>query len=129
MQSFLYFYHIGILKKLGDDFDRVASPEKKRATEVVVADLVDDPVKTRGRRLVKVGDSVKKVVEGKEKLKKKLVGDRARRNIVLLMDKDIAEVFYSKVSDFGNFFYCLDAELEFVNRTRASVCNPGPEGM
>ncbi|KAI5432662.1 nuclear pore complex protein NUP133 [Lathyrus oleraceus] len=43
-----------------------------------------------------------------------LVGDRARRNTVLLMDRDNAEVFYSKVSDLENFFYCLDAELEYV---------------
>lgn len=45
-----------------------------------------------------------------------LVGDRARRNTVLLMDRDNAEVFYSKVSDLENFFYCLDAELEYVIR-------------
>jgi nuclear pore complex protein Nup133 len=45
-----------------------------------------------------------------------LVGERARRNTVLLMDRDNAEVFYSKVSDLENFFYCLDAELEYVIR-------------
>ncbi|XP_027332079.1 nuclear pore complex protein NUP133 isoform X2 [Abrus precatorius] len=43
-----------------------------------------------------------------------LVGERARRNTVLLMDRDNAEVFYSKVSDLEDFFYCLDAELEHV---------------
>ncbi|KAK7258372.1 hypothetical protein RIF29_23945 [Crotalaria pallida] len=43
-----------------------------------------------------------------------LVGERARRNTVLLMDRDNAEVFYSKVSDLEDFFYCLDAELEYV---------------
>lgn len=42
------------------------------------------------------------------------VGERARRNTVLLMDRDNAEVFYSKVSDLEDFFYCLDAELEYV---------------
>ncbi|XP_061361160.1 nuclear pore complex protein NUP133 isoform X2 [Gastrolobium bilobum] len=42
-----------------------------------------------------------------------LVGERARRNTVLLMDRDNAEVFYSKVSDLEDFFYCLDVELEY----------------
>lgn len=45
-----------------------------------------------------------------------LVGERARRNTVLLMDRDNAEVFYSKVSDLEDLFYCLDAELEYVIR-------------
>ncbi|XP_054818410.1 nuclear pore complex protein NUP133 [Prosopis cineraria] len=43
-----------------------------------------------------------------------IVGERARRNTVLLMDRDNAEVFYSKVSDLEDFFYCLDGELEYV---------------
>ncbi|CAK8536420.1 unnamed protein product [Lathyrus sativus] len=55
-----------LVKKLGDDFDRVASPVKKRATEVVVADPVAAPVKTPRRRLVKIGDAVKKVAEAKK---------------------------------------------------------------
>ncbi|CAL5200397.1 unnamed protein product [Lathyrus oleraceus] len=55
-----------LVKKLGDDFDRVASPEKKRSTEVVVSDSVAAPVKTQRRRLVKIGDAVKKVVEAKK---------------------------------------------------------------
>ncbi|KAJ1415555.1 hypothetical protein SESBI_17985 [Sesbania bispinosa] len=46
----------------------------------------------------------------------RVVGERARRNTVLLMDRDNAEVFYSKVSDLEDFFYCLDAELEYVIR-------------
>ncbi|XP_057725373.1 nuclear pore complex protein NUP133 [Arachis stenosperma] len=45
-----------------------------------------------------------------------LVGERARRNTVLLMDRDNAEVFYSKVSDLEDFLYCLDAEIEYVIR-------------
>lgn len=45
-----------------------------------------------------------------------IVGERSRRNTVLLMDRDNAEVFYSKVSDLEDFFYCLDAELEYVIR-------------
>ncbi|XP_014504766.1 nuclear pore complex protein NUP133 [Vigna radiata var. radiata] len=45
-----------------------------------------------------------------------LVGERARRNTVLLMDRDNAEVFYSKVSDLEDLFYCLDKELEYVIR-------------
>ncbi|KAL6975608.1 hypothetical protein U1Q18_024400 [Sarracenia purpurea var. burkii] len=40
-----------------------------------------------------------------------LVGERARRNTVLLMDRDNAEVFYSKVSDLEELFYCLDKQL------------------
>lgn len=40
-----------------------------------------------------------------------LVGERARRNIVLLMDRDNAEVLYSKVSDLEELFYCLDKHL------------------
>ncbi|XP_028803086.1 nuclear pore complex protein NUP133 [Neltuma alba] len=43
-----------------------------------------------------------------------IVGERARRNTVLLMDRDNAEVFYSKVSELEDFFYCLDGELECV---------------
>ncbi|KAJ9176795.1 hypothetical protein P3X46_012073 [Hevea brasiliensis] len=43
-----------------------------------------------------------------------LVGERARRNTVLLMDRDNAEVFYSKVSDLEEVFYCLDRHLEYV---------------
>ena len=62
-----------LVKKLGDDFDRVASPVKDRSAEVVV---VSDPVPVtppvkRSRRLVKIGDAVKKVAE--EKLKNKVV--------------------------------------------------------
>ncbi|XP_012081441.1 nuclear pore complex protein NUP133 isoform X2 [Jatropha curcas] len=43
-----------------------------------------------------------------------LVGERTRRNTVLLMDRDNAEVFYSKVSDLEEVFYCLDRHLEYV---------------
>lgn len=43
-----------------------------------------------------------------------LVGERARRNTVLLMDRDNAEVFYSKVSDLEELFYCLDKQLEYI---------------
>ncbi|XP_058780027.1 uncharacterized protein LOC131653767 [Vicia villosa] len=67
-----------LVKKLGDDFDRVASPEKKGAAEVVVAESVAAPVKTLNRRLVKIGDAVKKVGEGKEKLKMKVAEEEGR---------------------------------------------------
>lgn len=43
-----------------------------------------------------------------------LVGERARRNTILLMDRDNAEVFYSKVSDLDEVFYCLDKQLQYV---------------
>lgn len=43
-----------------------------------------------------------------------LVGERARRNTVLLMDRDNAEVFYSKVSDLEEVFNCLDRHLEYL---------------
>ncbi|KAI3969523.1 hypothetical protein MKX01_020084 [Papaver californicum] len=43
-----------------------------------------------------------------------LVGERARRNTVLLMDRDNAEVFYSKVSDLEQVFYCLTDLLEYI---------------
>lgn len=43
-----------------------------------------------------------------------LVGERARRNTVLLMDRDNAEVFYSKVSDIEEIFHCLERQLDFV---------------
>ncbi|XP_010045890.2 nuclear pore complex protein NUP133 isoform X2 [Eucalyptus grandis] len=43
-----------------------------------------------------------------------LVGDRARRNTVLLMDRDNAEVFYSRVSDLQEVFYCLEKQLDFL---------------
>ncbi|XP_019058284.1 PREDICTED: nuclear pore complex protein NUP133 isoform X2 [Tarenaya hassleriana] len=43
-----------------------------------------------------------------------LVGERTRRNTVLLMDRDNAEVFYSKVSELEEVFYCLDKQLEYI---------------
>jgi nuclear pore complex protein Nup133 len=43
-----------------------------------------------------------------------LVGEKARRNIVLLMDRDNAEVFYSRVSDIEDLFYCLSHELQYI---------------
>lgn len=43
-----------------------------------------------------------------------LVGERARRSTVLLMDRDNAEVFYSKVSDLEEVFHCLERHLYFV---------------
>lgn len=43
-----------------------------------------------------------------------LVGERARRNTVLLMDRDNAEVFYSKVSDLEEVFHCLEKQLEYL---------------
>ena len=46
-----------------------------------------------------------------------LVGERARRSTVLLMDRDNAEVFYSKVSDLEQVFYCLDKQLEYIIST------------
>lgn len=46
-----------------------------------------------------------------------LVGERARRSTVLLMDRDNAEVFYSKVSDLEEVFYCLDRQLEYIIST------------
>ncbi|XP_050883666.1 uncharacterized protein LOC127086889 [Lathyrus oleraceus] len=67
-----------LVKKLGDDFDRVASPENNRSTEVVVSNLVAAPVKIRSRRLVKIGDAVKKAVETKEKLKRKVAEEEEK---------------------------------------------------
>lgn len=46
-----------------------------------------------------------------------LVGERARRNTVLLMDRDNAEVFYSKVSDLEELFYCLDKQFGYIIST------------
>ncbi|KAG5251990.1 nuclear pore complex protein [Salix suchowensis] len=43
-----------------------------------------------------------------------LVGERARCNTVLLMDRDNAEVFYSKVSDLEEVFYCLYSYLAYI---------------
>ncbi|KAL0445240.1 UNVERIFIED_CONTAM: Nuclear pore complex protein [Sesamum latifolium] len=43
-----------------------------------------------------------------------LVGEKARRNTVLLMDRDNAEVFYSKVSDLEEVFRCLERQLDYV---------------
>lgn len=40
-----------------------------------------------------------------------LVGEKARRNTVLLMDRDNAEVFYSKVSVIEELFNCLSLHL------------------
>ncbi|KAH0867733.1 hypothetical protein HID58_074755, partial [Brassica napus] len=44
------------------------------------------------------------------------VGERARRNTVLLMDRDNAEVFYSKVSEIEEVFHCLNRQLEYLIR-------------
>ncbi|KAL1209750.1 Nuclear pore complex protein [Cardamine amara subsp. amara] len=44
------------------------------------------------------------------------VGERARQNTVLLMDRDNAEVFYSKVSELEEVFYCLNRQLEYIIR-------------
>lgn len=43
-----------------------------------------------------------------------LVGEKERRSTVLLMDRDNTEVFYSKVSDLEEVFYCLDRHLEVL---------------
>lgn len=43
-----------------------------------------------------------------------MVGERARRNTVLLMDRDNAEVFYSKISDLEEVFYCLNKHLDYI---------------
>lgn len=43
-----------------------------------------------------------------------LVGEKARRNTVLLMDRDNTEVFYSKVSDIEELFYCFSHHLEYI---------------
>ncbi|KAJ0980117.1 hypothetical protein J5N97_008372 [Dioscorea zingiberensis] len=43
-----------------------------------------------------------------------LVGEKARRNTVLLMDRENAEVFYSKVSDVEDLFYCLSNHLQYI---------------
>lgn len=50
-----------------------------------------------------------------------LVGEKARRNTVLLMDRDNAEVFYSKVSDLEEVFCCLDKHLTYVINVEQSV--------
>ncbi|KAL7250062.1 hypothetical protein ACSBR1_012127 [Camellia fascicularis] len=46
-----------------------------------------------------------------------LVGERARQNTVLLMDRDNIEVFYSKVSDLEELFYCLEKQLGYLMST------------
>ncbi|XP_073005358.1 nuclear pore complex protein NUP133 isoform X1 [Typha latifolia] len=43
-----------------------------------------------------------------------LVGEKARRNTVLLMDRDNAEVFYSKISDMEDLFNCLYHHLQDI---------------
>ncbi|ONK67430.1 uncharacterized protein A4U43_C06F20170 [Asparagus officinalis] len=43
-----------------------------------------------------------------------LVGEKARRNTVLLMDRDNAEVFYSKVSDIEELFNCMSHHLPHI---------------
>ncbi|WOL15473.1 nuclear pore complex protein [Canna indica] len=43
-----------------------------------------------------------------------LVGEKARRNTVLLMDRDNSEVFYTKVTDIEELFYCLSHHLEYI---------------
>lgn len=43
-----------------------------------------------------------------------LVGEKARQNTVLLMDRDNAEVFYSKVSELEEVFHCLERKLNLI---------------
>jgi len=43
-----------------------------------------------------------------------LVGEKARRNVVLLMDRDNAEVFYSRISEIEDLFYCLSHQLQYI---------------
>lgn len=43
-----------------------------------------------------------------------LVGEKARQNTVLLMDRDNAEVFYSKVSELEEVFHCLERKLTLI---------------
>ncbi|EHA8590645.1 putative Nuclear pore complex protein NUP133 [Cocos nucifera] len=43
-----------------------------------------------------------------------LVGEKSRRNTVLLMDRDNAEVFYSRVSDIEEMFSCLSHQLHYI---------------
>eukprot|EP00252_Welwitschia_mirabilis_P012500 TRINITY_DN2758_c0_g2_i2.p1 TRINITY_DN2758_c0_g2~~TRINITY_DN2758_c0_g2_i2.p1 ORF type:complete len:1023 (+),score=178.05 TRINITY_DN2758_c0_g2_i2:300-3368(+) len=43
-----------------------------------------------------------------------LAGENARRSNVMLMDRDTAEVFYSRVSDLEHFFFCVDRYLNHV---------------
>ncbi|KAJ4980464.1 hypothetical protein NE237_031301 [Protea cynaroides] len=50
-----------------------------------------------------------------------LVGEKARRSIVLLLDRDNAEVFYSKVSDLEEVFNCLQHQLQYIAGREQSV--------
>lgn len=50
-----------------------------------------------------------------------LVGEKERRNTILLMDRDNTEVFYSKVSDLEEVYYCLDRHLEVLVSQRHSL--------
>lgn len=43
-----------------------------------------------------------------------IVGEKARRNNVMLMDREKAEVFYSRVSDLEEFFSCVNQHLSYV---------------
>lgn len=43
-----------------------------------------------------------------------LVGEKARRNNVMLLDRDKAEVFYSRVSDIEDLFSCIHLHIDIV---------------
>ncbi|CAJ2660494.1 unnamed protein product [Trifolium pratense] len=68
-----------LVKKLGDDFDRVASPENKKSDELVVSDSTVVTPK-RSRRLVKIGDAGKKIVEEKENKKVVVVVEEGEKS-------------------------------------------------
>ncbi|KAJ1434545.1 hypothetical protein SESBI_05413 [Sesbania bispinosa] len=68
-----------LVKKLGDDFDRVASSENE-GSDAVDSDSV--AMKTRRRRLVKLGDAVKKVVDEAEKSNSKANKSEAEKSPV-----------------------------------------------
>ncbi|XP_068669283.1 nuclear pore complex protein NUP133 [Aristolochia californica] len=45
-----------------------------------------------------------------------IVGEKSRRNTVLLMDRDNVEVFYSKVSEVEELYRCLYNNLQYIVR-------------
>ncbi|KAG0557540.1 hypothetical protein KC19_11G138400 [Ceratodon purpureus] len=50
-----------------------------------------------------------------------LVGDKARRNNVVLMDRDKVEVFYTRVSELEELFICIQQHAAFLVQRDQSV--------
>ena len=101
----------------GDALQTILEHGEKLAAMIQLRELQNLISQNRSTGVVSSNSSLESQLSGALWDLIQLTGERARRNTVLLMDRDNAEVFYSKVSDLEDFFYCLDGELECVTNS------------